>query len=157
MRTLSIEYWGFDDAVHTGTLVVNQRVAAGARRVFAVLLRERFPIRRIEPIDNYGGDDERSLEADNTAGFNCRRVVGGSGGWSKHAYGLAIDVNPVENPYIEGGRIHPQNGRDYVDRSNVRPGMAIEGGILVTAFAAEGWDWGGRWKSTPDYQHFSIS
>ena len=157
MRTLSIEYWGFDDTVHTGTLVVHERVAAGVTRVFATLLREKFPIRRMEPIDVYGGDDEKSLEADNTAGFNCRRVVGASGGWSAHAYGKAIDVNPVENPYIEGGRIHPRSGAEYVDRSTQRPGMATEGGILVQAFAAEGWQWGGRWKSTPDYQHFSIS
>jgi hypothetical protein len=157
LRVVSVRYWGFDDAEHAGTVVVNQRVAAGVERVFANLLRERFPIRRVEPIDNYGGDDERSLEADNTAGFNCRRVVGGSGGWSKHAYGLAIDVDPIENPYLEHGNVHPQAGREYLDRSNVRPGMATEGGALVKAFAAEGWSWGGRWSGTPDYQHFQIS
>jgi hypothetical protein len=157
MRTLSIDYWGFDDQQHTGTLVVHQRVAAGVERVFAALLREKFPIRRMEPIDVYGGDDEKSLDADNTSAFNCRRTVGGSGGWSRHAYGMAIDVNPVENPYLEGGRIHPRSGAEYTDRSNVRPGMAVEGSVIVKAFDAEGWQWGGRWRSTPDYQHFQIS
>jgi hypothetical protein len=153
---LSIEYWGFDGRQHTGALVVQKRVAAGVERIFAVLLHEKFPIRRMETIDVYGGDDEKSLDADNTSGYNCRRVVGGSGGWSRHAYGLAIDVNPIENPYLERGRVHPQAGREYLDRSNVRPGMAIEGGVLVKAFAAEGWEWGGRWTGTPDYQHFQI-
>jgi hypothetical protein len=125
--------------------------------VFDSLFRERFPIRRMEPIDAYRGDDERSLDADNTAGFNCRRAVGGSGGWSKHAYGLAIDVDPIENPYLEHGHVHPEAGRDYVDRSDVRPGMAVDGGLLVRAFANAGWQWGGGWQSTPDYQHFQIS
>ena len=136
---------------------MHQRVAAGVERIFASLLRDKFPIRRMETIDVYGGDDEKSLDADNTAGFNCRKVVGGSGGWSKHAYGTAIDVNPIENPYLEGGRVHPQAGREFLDRANVRDGMAVDGGVLVKAFAAEGWSWGGRWSGTPDYQHFQIS
>lgn len=155
LRRLDLDYWGFDDQPHRGALIVNERVAASATAVFAALFRDHFPIRRMEPIDAYGGDDERSLEADNTAGFNCRKVVGGSG-WSKHAYGLAIDVDPVENPYLEHGNVHPQAGRDYLDRSNVRPGMAVDGGVLVKTFAAQGWFWGGRWSATPDYQHFQI-
>lgn len=157
MRTLTVGYWGFDGQPHTGTLVVHERVAGGVVRIFETLLRERFPIRRMEPIDVYGGDDEKSLEADNTSGFNCRRTVGGSGGWSRHAYGRAIDINPVENPYVEGGRVHPEAGREFLDRSNVRPGMIVEGDVVVRAFAAEGWEWGGRWRGTPDYQHFQIS
>ncbi|TML52642.1 MAG: M15 family metallopeptidase [Actinobacteria bacterium] len=100
--------------------------------------------------------DERSLEHDNTTGFNCRYAVApGPKRWSVHAYGLAIDVDPVENPYVEGGRVHPRAGRAFLDRSHVRPGMAVWGGTLVRAFAAVGWRWGGRWTSAPDYQHFS--
>ena len=73
-----------------------------------------------------------------------------------HAYGKAIDVNPVENPYLENGRVHPTSGADYVSRTPVRPGMAVSGGLVVRAFAAVGWKWGGAW-STPDYQHFSST
>jgi hypothetical protein len=158
LRTLSIDYWGFDNQQHTGTLVVNARVADAMTRVFASLLQQRFPIRRMDPIDVFGGDDEKSLEADNTAAYNCRRVVGpGPPRWSTHAYGLAIDVNPVENPYLESGHVHPAAGREYLTRSPYRPGMAVDGGVLVKAFESIGWKWGGRWASTPDYQHFSST
>jgi len=158
LRALQIEYWGFDEQPHTGTLVVNARVADAVMRAFATLLRERFPIRRMDPIDVFGGSDEASLDADNTAAYNCRRVVGsGPPRWSAHAYGTAIDVNPVENPYLEGGRVHPESGRDYLTRSPYRPGMAVDGGVLVRAFESVGWKWGGRWAATPDYQHFSST
>jgi hypothetical protein len=157
LRALHVDYWGFDDAPHTGTLIVGADVAGPVAAVFAQLFREKFPIRRVEPVDAYGGDDEKSLEADNTAGFNCRNVVGsGPARWSVHAYGKAIDVNPVENPYLEAGHVHPAGGADYVSRTPLRAGMAVSGGPLVRAFAAIGWKWGGKW-STPDYQHFSST
>ena len=157
LRRLTIDYWGFDDRAHTGELIVNSLVAADVLTIFDRLLAERFPIRRMEPITTFGSDDERSLEADNTSGFNCRyAVAGGPTRWSRHAYGMAIDVNPVENPYLEGGRIHPKQGADFVDRSPYRPGMAVAGGVLVKAFASVGWRWGGHWSATPDYQHFET-
>jgi hypothetical protein len=156
LRRIRLTYWGFDDRAHVGTLVVGARAVPDLVRVFARLYRARFPIRRMRPIDAYGGGDERSLAADNTAAFNCRYVVGaGPRRWSAHAYGLAIDVNPVENPYLEGGRVHPRAGRAYLDRSRRRPGMAVPGGALVRAFTAVRWQWGGRWTGSPDYQHFS--
>jgi hypothetical protein len=112
----------------------------------------------MRPIDAYGGNDERSLAADNTASFNCRyAIASGPKRWSAHAYGLAIDVNPVENPYLLNGRVHPRAGRAYLDRSRVRRGMAVRSGLLVSAFASVGWQWGGRWASSPDYQHFSAT
>jgi hypothetical protein len=158
LRRVRLTYWGFDHRVHTGALVANQDAVGPLVRVFSRLYAARFPIRRLRPIDAYGGKDERSLAADNTAAFNCRYVVGpGPRRWSVHAYGEAIDVNPVENPYLEGGRIHPHAGRAYLDRSNLRPGMAVRGGVLVNAFAAVGWRWGGRWTGSPDYQHFSST
>jgi len=158
LRRVRLSYWGFDGQAHTGALVVNESAVRDVVVVFKRLYRARFPLRRMRPIDAYGGNDERSLAADNTAAFNCRYVVGsGSRRWSQHAYGLAIDVNPVENPYLEGGRVHPRAGRAYVDRSKLRPGMAVRGGVLVRAFAAVGWQWGGRWAGTPDYQHFSAT
>jgi hypothetical protein len=158
LRRLRLGYWGFDGKPHVGTLVVNSSAVGELTIVFRRLYRARFPIRRMRPIDAYGGNDERSLAADNTAAFNCRYAVGpGPKRWSTHAYGIAIDVNPVENPYLESGRVHPRAGKEYLDRSNVRPGMAVRGGLLVSAFATVGWQWGGRWTGTPDYQHFSST
>jgi hypothetical protein len=158
LRRVRLSYRGFDGQAHTGTLVVNESVVGDVAVVFRRLYAARFPLRRMRQIDAYGGNDERSLAADNTAGFNCRYAVGpGPRRWSTHAYGLAIDVNPVENPYLEGGRVHPRAGRAYLNRSRIRPGMAVRGGLLVRAFAAVGWRWGGRWQGTPDYQHFSST
>jgi hypothetical protein len=158
LRRLRLSFWGFDGRVHTGALVVGSRAVAPLTRVFSRLYAARFPIRRMRPIDAYGGSDERSLEADNTAAFNCRyAVASGPKRWSVHAYGLAVDVDPVENPYLEGGRVHPRAGRAYLDRSHYRPGMAVRGGLLVNAFTAAGWQWGGRWTGSPDYQHFSAT
>ncbi|TMM28200.1 MAG: M15 family metallopeptidase [Actinobacteria bacterium] len=158
LRRVRLTYWGFDHRAHTGVLIANQDAVSDLVHVFSRLYTERFPVRRLRPIDAYRGRDERSLEADNTAGFNCRYVIGpGPRRWSVHAYGEAIDVNPIENPYLEGGRVHPRAGRGYLDRSKVRPGMAVRGGVLVRAFAAVGWQWGGRWTTSPDYQHFSAT
>ena len=158
LRRLRLTYWGFDGRAHTGALVVNANAVRDLTQVFRRLYTARFPIRRLRPIDAYGGNDERSLQADNTAAFNCRYVVGpGPRRWSVHAYGEAIDVNPVENPYLEGGRVHPGSGRAFLDRTRRRPGMALPDGVLVRAFAAAGWRWGGRWTGSPDYQHFSAT
>jgi hypothetical protein len=156
LRRVRLSYWGFDGRRHSGALVVNVSAVGDVVRVFRRLYVSRFPIRRMRPIDAYRGKDERSLDHDNTAAFNCRyAVASGPKRWSVHAYGLAVDVDPVENPYVEGGRVHPRAGRAYLGRSNVRPGMAVRRGTLVLAFAAVGWQWGGRWAGSPDYQHFS--
>jgi hypothetical protein len=96
------------------------------------------------------------MAADNTTGFNCRyAVAAGPKRWSVHAYGKAIDVNTIENPYLDRGRVLPPAGRSYVDRSRYRRGMAMPSGVLVQAFASVGWFWGGRWTASPDWQHFS--
>ena len=157
LRKLELSYWGFDDRPHTGALVVHADQADAIIGVFRRLYDRRFPIRRMEPIDVYGGSDEASIAADNTSGFNCRyAVASGPPQWAAHAFGRAIDVNPVENPYILEGTVLPPAGAAYQDRSNVRRGIALRGGELVAAFAAAGWSWGGVWAN-PDYQHFSSS
>lgn len=156
LRRVRVSYVGFDGHAHTGAIVVHRAVAADARTLFRRLYALRFPIRRLEPISRYGGSDERSMAADNTSGFNCRyAVAAGPKRWSAHAYGRAIDVNPIENPYVQGNEVSPAAGRAYVGRSRYREGMAIAGGVLVRAFASVGWLWGGRWTGSPDYQHFS--
>lgn len=157
LRLLRLAYWDFSGARRLGSLVVRDRIAGEVVGVFRRLYAARFPIRRLEPVDAFGGSDRRSMAADNTSGFNCRPVVApGLRRWSAHAYGEAIDVNPRENPYLEGGRVLPPAGRAYLDRGRPRRGMAVEGGVLVRAFAAAGWTWGGRWSGSPDYQHFSA-
>jgi hypothetical protein len=156
LRLLTLRHWGFDGAVRTGRLVVHRDVAREMVGVFRKLYEARFPIRRMLLVDAYGADDFRSIEADNTSAFNCRPVEGTSR-WSEHAYGRAIDVNPIENPYVSGGRTSHRASVAYLDRSRRRPGMALEGGALVRAFDAVGWGWGGRWSSPQDYQHFSAS
>lgn len=155
---LHMSYWGFDGQPHAGTMVVNASVTSAVLSVFGQLYVERFPIRQMEPEDSYGGSDPTSMAADNTSGFNCRyAVTPGPPQWSVHAYGDAIDVNPVENPYLENSQWLPSAGAAFADRSDVRPGMAVPGGQLVQAFASVGWQWGGRWSSSPDYQHFSST
>jgi hypothetical protein len=156
LSLLHLSYWGFDDQPHTGTMVVNRAVSADVLKIFSALYRDRFPILQIKPADVYRGSDPASMAADNTSGFNCRyAVVAGPPQWSAHAYGEAIDVNPVENPYILSGTVMPPAGAPYVNRASYRPGMAVPSGQLVQAFASAGWQWGGRWSDTPDYQHFS--
>jgi len=157
LRTVRLSYWGFDGRAHEGTLVVSSRVTADVVAIFRRLYEARFPIRRMQPVSAYRGSDDASMAADNTSSFNCRRAVGSAtGSWSSHAYGLAIDVNPVENPYVLGSRVLPPSGRAYLNRSRARPGMATRSGVLVRAFASRGWTWGGRWNA-PDYQHFSTT
>jgi D-alanyl-D-alanine carboxypeptidase len=157
LRLVRLSYWGFDGRPHAGRLVVSRRVTGDVVTVFRRLYAARFQIRRMVPISAYRGSDDASMAADNTSAFNCRRAVGSAtGGWSMHAYGEAVDVNPVENPYVLGRRVLPPTGRRFLDRARRLRGMAVEGGVLVKAFAAAGWRWGGRWGA-PDYQHFSTN
>jgi hypothetical protein len=153
LRTVQVSYWGFDGRSRVGAIVVARHVASAVLSVFRQLWQERFPIRRLRPVSAYRGSDEASMAADNTSGFNCR-FVGGTSRWSMHAYGEAIDVNPVENPYVRGSQVSPRAGRAFVDRSRYRRGMAVDGGVLVRAFASVGWRWGAGFG---DYQHFSTT
>ena len=157
LRLLTVSHWGFDGRERVGRLVVHASAAPALLSVFRRLYAARFPIRRMVPVDAYRGSDFRSIEADNTSAFNCRHATG-SNSWSEHAYGRAVDVNPIENPYVEGGRVYHQASRPFVARTPVRPGMAVRGRALVDAFFAVGWGWGGDWAgSVRDYQHFSAS
>jgi D-alanyl-D-alanine carboxypeptidase len=156
LRAIRLGHWDFRGRSRVGTLVVHTSVVPGVVSVFRRLYATRFPIRRMLGVEVYRGSDDRSMAADNTSGFNCR-LVGGTTRWSEHAYGKAIDVNPVENPYVDGGLVEPPAGRAYLDRSRRRPGMATRSTVLVRAFAEAGWRWGGFWQSSKDYQHFSPS
>jgi hypothetical protein len=157
LRLLKMTYWGMDKKPHDGELVVNEDVANKIVKVFHKLYDERYPIRRMELVDKYGGSDFKSIEADNTSAFNCRNATGSST-WSEHAYGLAVDLNPCENPYVtaDGHEAH-KHCRAFVDRSLHGPGIVHAGDGVVRAFASAGWGWGGVWQGARDYQHFSAN
>jgi hypothetical protein len=160
LRVLTVTRWGFDRREHTGQLVVNREATAGLGRAFARLHALRFPIRHMELVDAYGPVASRPRR-DVTASFACRQAVPspctggkGTGTWSNHAYGLAVDINPHENPYVGCGRSRDPSVRPYFDRSRLRRGMVTP--AVVEAFRATGWEWGGAWTgSTKDYMHFS--
>lgn len=157
LRLLHLTYVGYDGRVHNGQLVVHEDHARDLVKVFAELYRERFPIRRMQLVDDYGGDDDRSMAANNTSAYNCRTVAGQSS-FSKHAYGAAVDLNPVENPYVTRDDVAPDAGRKFVelDRSpgvDAPRGAIVADDVVVRAFAKVGWSWGGTWTD-PDFQHF---
>ncbi len=159
LRVVTLDYYGFDGRTHTGRLMVNEDATSAIVGAFRRLYTARFPIRRMNLVDRYRGSDFDSIEADNTSAFNCRPATGNAGVWSQHAYGRAIDVNPIENPYVYAatGSTSHRASIPYLDRSRHLPGMAYDGGVLVAAFAAVHWGWGGRWAGDRDYQHFSAT
>ena len=163
LRLITVSHWGFDGRVQEGQLIVNRDVAAPLARVFRRLYDLRFPIRHMSLVDRYGPERTRPADGDITGSFACRQAVpspctGGtaSGTWSNHAYGHAIDLNPVENPYVGCGRTRDPAGERYLDRSRVRKGMVTP--AVVQAFRSIGWGWGGDWTGrTKDYMHFSTN
>lgn len=156
LRYITVSHMGFDGSERTGELIVHEDQVGKVIIAFKLMWDDGFPIERMRLVDHYGGDDAASMAANNTSAFNCRRVAG-STAWSQHAYGRAIDINPVQNPYVAGGTVAPAAGAAYLDRANVRPGMLVRGGPAVTAFTRIGWGWGGDWTSVKDYQHVSAN
>jgi poly-gamma-glutamate synthesis protein (capsule biosynthesis protein) len=154
LRLLGLSHLGFDGAVRRGELVVHRGVAEEVAHIFEQLFLAGFPIEHMQRVDRYGGDDEASMAANNSSGFNVRRIQG-SALLSHHALGLAIDINPVQNPWVRGARVDPPAGRAYLDRTRLRPGMIVAEGAVVAAFRARGWHWGGEFADAQDYHHFS--
>ena len=161
LRLLTVPYWGFDGREHTGQLVVHEDAAVAVRRVLLKLHAMRFPIRHMQLSDQYG--PTYPADGDVSGSFECRQAVpspcsggSGTGSWSNHAYGLAFDLNPLENPYVGCGMTRNKKALTYLDRSRQRPGMVTP--AVVAAFASVGWGWGGAWSgSTRDYMHFSFN
>jgi hypothetical protein len=154
LRLVKVSFWGFDGRAHQGRLILHRRYTSPVVKALRTLYYKRFPIRRMRLVEAYGSSDDRSMAADNTSAFNCRGVPG-SGSWSEHAYGRAIDINPLENPEVKNGVVSPPGGRKYTDRGKWKKGMIHARDRAVRAFAAVGWHWGGYWHSLKDYQHFS--
>lgn len=155
LREVHLSFHGFDGAVHQGVLVVNNDAVPAVKSAFSAAFEAGFPMARMEPASHFGGDDEAIMAADDTSAFNCRPVTGGKG-WSEHSYGRAIDVNPVENPYVRGHTVLPPSGRPHLRRDPSVPGLLTARSVLVKAFEARGWGWGGAWTALQDYQHLSA-
>lgn len=157
LRIIEMNHWGFDGASHDGgQLMVHKDVAAEIVTAFGTLYDARFPIRRMELIEEYGASDDASMDADNTSAFNCRPITGTTDRFSIHSYGKAIDLNPVENPYVKGTTVLPPAGAAYVDRDDVRPGMVTKNDVVEKAFRTAKFAWGGDYHSLKDYQHFEA-
>jgi hypothetical protein len=163
LRLLTVRAWSFEGKTYRGQVIVNARVAPQLAKVFRKLYALRFPIRDLTIDANYSSSRERARHPDASGSFECRQAVPspctggtGTGTWSMHAYGEAVDLNPVENPYVGCGMSRDKLARSFMNRSDVRPGMV--GPAVVEAFASVGWRWGGSWSgSTKDYMHFSSN
>jgi hypothetical protein len=153
LRLLTVDHWNCQGAAARGQLVVAAPLADEVLAIFAGLFALAFPIARMELIDVFGGDDDAAMAANNTSAFNFRNVAG-TGVLSNHAFGAAIDINPLFNPMIVDGAFFPPAGEAYQDRQDVRAGMIVRPGPVVALFEAQGWDWGGDWSSK-DYHHFA--
>lgn len=154
---LTMSFYGFDELAHTGEMLVASEFADGVVEVFRRLWEVRFPIEEIRVQDQAEMDAHPTGDGNVTGSFECRPAVGRSGGWSMHAYGLAVDINPFHNPYTRGEVVAPELASSYIDRANQRPGMILEGAPAVGAFEEMGWGWGGRWTTARDWMHFSSN
>jgi hypothetical protein len=154
---IDLVHWGLDGAIHQGTIVVARSQGESVAAIFGRLFEVGYPIQSVVPIGELPiGIEDSDPDYNNTSGLHCRPVAGTTR-WSEHARGLAIDVNPLLNPYKTSNRLWPVNSARYLDRSLGEPGMIVDGDEVVEVFAAHGWHWGGYWTSSKDYQHFSVS
>lgn len=160
LRYLRVKYINFSGEDKMGELVVHKEVSNELVEIFEALYNAGYPIRKMKLVSNYKGNDWQSIESDNTSAFNCRKATG-SKKWSKHSYGKAIDINPIENPYISRrGYISHKVSEIYRKRVHQRSGYADKAVLLkndkaVQLFKKYGWEWGGDWSGVKDYQHFS--
>lgn len=165
LRLVTVSFWGFDNAGHTGELIVHRSIALHAIKAFRELWDAKFPINRMDTAEKFASPsdfrpDGTFIEThgpdliDDTSAFFCRPTTGGSG-WSQHSYGTAIDINPVQNPYIKGSTVIPENGSTARDAAV--PGTITKGSLPVAAMKRAGLTWGGTWKSLKDYMHFSAN
>ncbi len=157
LRRVDLDYVGPNGNPERGSIVVNKDYVDDVITIFGELRRLNYPIAKMQTVDHYpGAEDELSMQDNNTSAFNCRPLPGSSS-WSLHAYGRAVDINPLTNPYIDGaGDLQPKTARRYLDRSLSDPQLLHSGDPAVRAFTDRGWRWGGAWRDPVDYQHFEI-
>lgn len=157
LRYLRLSFWGFDGRPHTGELVVKASVAEGVQKAFGRLFEARFPLEEMRIVEPADLAAEATGDGNTTAAFVCRPVRGATSSFSAHSYGLAVDINPFQNPYEKGASVLPELASAYLDRAWSRPGMITRGDVVTRAFAEIGWTWGGSWRSTKDTMHFSAN
>ena len=160
LRYLRVKHWDYDEQIHQGELVCNRLIADKLLAIFRELYKAHYPIQRVRLADEYDADDERQMRDNNTSCF-CYRNVSGSQNLSKHARGLAIDINPLYNPYIryrkDGSQIiEPANAKPYADRSKPYRYKIEKGDLCYRLFIKYGFTWGGSWRTMKDYQHFEY-
>ena len=158
LDTLKVQHIDFQGQPQQGIIICNKKISNDLREIFAELYKAKYPIERIRPISEYGNDDERSMQANNTSCY-CYRTVEGSTKLSKHAQGLAIDINPLYNPCVTRKKdgtllVEPSTGKPYADRNAQNPYKITKGDLCYKLFIKHGFSWGGEWKSKKDYQHF---
>jgi|GEM_PF-431157 len=149
---LKLTFYGFDNKIHNGEMVVNKEIAPEVVDIFKELYEKKYPIEKMKLIDDYDGDDEASMQDNNTSAF-CYRGIAGSDTLSNHAKGLAIDINPKQNPHVTAAAVMPKGSEMYANRDDIKKGMIRKYDLCYKAFTDRGWSWGGHWKN-PDYQHF---
>lgn len=154
LSAVRVPYWNFAGLRAEGLLIVNRKLAQEVAEIFNDLFRHHFAIEQMEPVEEFGGSDNKSMAANNTSAFNCRDITGQRGKFSNHSWGRAIDINPLTNPYVKGDRVLPEGGRAYLDRTVSHPGSILAGSFTVRLFERHGWTWGGSWPDRQDYQHF---
>ncbi len=146
---IDVQYYSFDDKLHQGQLLVHKSAAKDLIEIFEIIKKIKFPVERVIPVVKYGWNDEISMRMNNTSAFNYRKLRDANI-ISYHSKGLAIDINPMQNPHIKRGKAIPE-GSVY-DKS--KPGTITESSVIVKEFRKRGWLWGGFWRSSKDYQHF---
>ena len=158
LDTLTVSHIDFQGRTQQGVIVCNKTISSDLRAIFSALYQARYPIERIRPISDYQDDDERSMRANNTSCY-CYRAIAGSTKLSKHARGLAIDINPLYNPCVKRCKdgtllVQPSTGRPYVDRRRTFKYKITPDDLCYRLFIQHGFRWGGSWRSLKDYQHF---
>lgn len=153
LRYLTVFHYDYEGNIRKGELVCNKAIARDLLLIFRALFSRAYPINSIRLVDDFNADDEASMQANNTSCFNYRTVAG-SKTLSKHAKGMTIDINPLENPYVKGSFIQPSTATDYVDRNKDFPHKIDENDFCKEVFESFGFQWGGNWLTVKDYQHF---
>jgi len=149
LTLVDVEYYSFDKKLHRGQLVINKKAAKDIIEIFEIIKEIKFPVNKVIPVVYYYWSDEASMKDNNSSSFNYR-IVKGFKVLSAHSYGLTIDINPMQNPHVKGKTILP-SGAKYDTKSE---GTIIRDSRIVNEFKKRGWQWGGRWRSSKDYQHF---
>ena len=156
LTLLCVDHLGLDGTRRRGEIIVHRRIAPLVVAIFRDLYVAQFPIEKMRLLHHYDGDDEASMADNNSSAFNARPLTGQSAGWSKHSYGVAIDINPVINPYVTAEACLPAEGQAYLDRDRQVPGHISPGSVCYDAFVSRGFIWGGEWTDLKDYHHFEL-